>query len=173
MAAGFCATFHVPCPHSGGSTRCLAGGARSPRQRSAAVASEQMRPRCCGVAVMLWHRNVTQQHDIVLAQSLEATVASFENLWKSEFILGPLHPSGMASKMCNGLICLKTGKETCFRLFCYPALMHTLSTESQNHRMVGVGRDLSGSSGTTPRVEAGSPTAGCTGPCPGGSGISL
>ena len=34
-------------------------------------------------------------------------------------------------------------------------------TESQNHRMVGVGRDL-----------CGSPRAGCTAPRPGGSGIS-
>ena len=45
-------------------------------------------------------------------------------------------------------------------------------TESQNHRIVGVGRDLCGSSSPIPPAEAGSPTAGCTGPCPGGSGIS-
>ena len=45
-------------------------------------------------------------------------------------------------------------------------------TESQNHRIVGVGRDLCGSSSPTTPAEAGSPTAGCTGPCPGGSWIS-
>ena len=33
-----------------------------------------------------------------------------------------------------------------------------------NHRMFGVGRDLCGSSSPTP-AKAGSPTAGCTGPC--------
>ena len=44
-------------------------------------------------------------------------------------------------------------------------------TESQNHRMVGVGRDLWGHP-VQPPAEAGSPRAGCTGPCPGGSGIS-
>ena len=38
--------------------------------------------------------------------------------------------------------------------------------------MVGVGRDLCGSSTPTPPTEAGSPRAGCTGPCPGGSWIS-
>ena len=46
-------------------------------------------------------------------------------------------------------------------------------TESQNQRMVGVGRDLCGSSSPTPPVKAGSPTAGCTGPCPDRSWISL
>ena len=40
---------------------------------------------------------------------------------------------------------------------------------SQNHRIAGVGRDLCGSSSPTPPAKAGSPTAGCTGPCPGGS----
>ena len=40
--------------------------------------------------------------------------------------------------------------------------------ESHNHRMFGVGRDLCGSSSPTPPA-AGSPTAGCTRPCPGGS----
>ena len=43
---------------------------------------------------------------------------------------------------------------------------------SQNHRMVGVGRDLCGSSSPNPPAEAGSPTAGCIGPCPGRSSIS-
>lgn len=49
-----------------------------------------------------------------------------EDPWKSKFILGPLHPSDMAYKMCNSLICLKTAKETCFRLFYYPALKYPL-----------------------------------------------
>jgi len=43
--------------------------------------------------------------------------------------------------------------------------------ESQNHSMVGVGRDLCGSPSPTP-AKAGSPRAGCTGPHPGGAGIS-
>ena len=38
--------------------------------------------------------------------------------------------------------------------------------------MVGVGGALCGSSSPTPPAEAGSPTAGCTGPCPGRSWIS-
>ena len=38
----------------------------------------------------------------------------------------------------------------------------------QNHRMFGVGRDLCGSSSPIPLLKQGSPTAGCTGPCPGG-----
>jgi len=42
----------------------------------------------------------------------------------------------------------------------------------ENPRMVGVGRDLCGSPSATPLTEAGSPRAGCTGPCPGGAGIS-
>jgi len=37
-------------------------------------------------------------------------------------------------------------------------------TESQNHRMAQVRRDLCGSSSPTFPAEAGSPTAGCTGP---------
>jgi len=41
-------------------------------------------------------------------------------------------------------------------------------TESQNQRMVAVGRDLCGSSSPTLLLKAGSPTVGCTGPCPGG-----
>ena len=45
------------------------------------------------------------------------------------------------------------------------------TTQSQNHRMVGVGRDLCGSSSPTP-AKAGTPTTGCTGPCPGGFWIS-
>ena len=45
-------------------------------------------------------------------------------------------------------------------------------TESQNHRMVGVGRDLCGLSSPTLPVEAGSLRAGCTGPPPGGFWIS-
>lgn len=32
----------------------------------------------------------------------------------------------MAYKMCNSLICLKTAKETSFRLFYYPALEYPL-----------------------------------------------
>jgi len=40
---------------------------------------------------------------------------------------------------------------------------------SQNHRMIGVGRDLCGSFSPTAPAEAVSPTVGCTGPCPGGS----
>ena len=44
-------------------------------------------------------------------------------------------------------------------------------TESQNHRTLGVGRDLCGPSSPIP-CKAGSPRAGCTGPCPGGSSIS-
>jgi len=43
--------------------------------------------------------------------------------------------------------------------------------ESQNHRMVGVGRDLCGVIQSNPPAEAGSPRAGCTGPCPHGSWI--
>lgn len=93
-------------------------GAQSLTQYSAAAASEQMQPQYCGV-------NCTQ-HDIVLVKSLEATVSSFENMWKSKFIWGPLHPSGMTYKMCSSLICLKTAKEACFRLFYYPALKYTL-----------------------------------------------
>jgi len=42
-------------------------------------------------------------------------------------------------------------------------------TESQNHRIVGVGRDLCGSSSPNPPAEAGSPTVGCTGLRPGGA----
>ena len=38
--------------------------------------------------------------------------------------------------------------------------------------MVGVGRDLCGSSSPTPPAKAGSPREGCTGPCPGRSWIS-
>jgi len=43
---------------------------------------------------------------------------------------------------------------------------------SQNHRIVGAGRHLWRSS-SPPPAKAGSPRAGCTGPCPGGSLISL
>jgi len=43
-------------------------------------------------------------------------------------------------------------------------------TESQNHRVVGVGRDLCGSS--SPTLLPKHLQAGCTGPCPGGAGIS-
>jgi len=46
------------------------------------------------------------------------------------------------------------------------------TTWTHTHWMVGVGRDLCGSSSPTPPAEAGSPTAGCTGPCPGRSWIS-
>jgi len=45
-------------------------------------------------------------------------------------------------------------------------------TESQNHRMVGVGKGPLWVTQSNPPAEAGSPTAGCRGPCPGGSGIS-
>jgi len=44
--------------------------------------------------------------------------------------------------------------------------------ESQNHRMVGVGKGPLWVIQSNPPAEAGSPTAGCTGPCPGGSWIS-
>ena len=44
--------------------------------------------------------------------------------------------------------------------------------ESQNHRIVGLGRDLCGSSSPTPLPKQGHLTAGCTGPCPGRSWIS-
>lgn len=49
-------------------------------------------------------------------------MSSFENLWKSKLIFGPLHPSDMVYEMCSSLICLKTAEETCFRLFYHPAL---------------------------------------------------
>ena len=42
----------------------------------------------------------------------------------------------------------------------------------RNRRMVEVGRDPWGSSSPTSPAEAGSPRAGYTGPCPGGSWIS-
>ena len=42
---------------------------------------------------------------------------------------------------------------------------------SQNHRMLGLG-EPSGDHPAQPPAEAGSPRAGCTGPCPGGSWIS-
>jgi len=44
-----------------------------------------------------------------------------------------------------------------------------ISAFSRYHRMVGVGRDLCGSSTPTPLPKAGSPRVGCTGPCPGRS----
>ena len=44
-------------------------------------------------------------------------------------------------------------------------------TESQNHRMLGVGRPLWGSPSPTPLLKQ-SPRAGCTGPCPARSWIS-
>ena len=46
-----------------------------------------------------------------------------------------------------------------------------LQETRQNPSMFGVGRDLCGHPAQPP-AEAGSPRAGCTGPCPGGSGIS-
>ena len=45
-------------------------------------------------------------------------------------------------------------------------------TELQNHRMLGVARDLCGLSSPTPPAKAGTPRAGCRGPCPDGSWIS-
>ena len=42
-------------------------------------------------------------------------------------------------------------------------------TESQNHRIVGVGRDLCGSSSPTLLPKQGHLQQACTGPCPGGS----
>jgi len=53
-------------------------------------------------------------------------------------------------------------RETAIDLIC-------IITESQDHRMVRVGRDLCGSSSPKTPAEAGSPTVGCTEPCLGGS----
>ena len=51
---------------------------------------------------------------------------------------------------------------------CNDKILSLKCRASQKHRIIGVGRDLCGSSGPTPL-----PTrAGCTGPCPGGSWIS-
>ena len=47
----------------------------------------------------------------------------------------------------------------------------TYSAKSQNPSTAGAGRGLWGSPSPTP-AEAGSPRAGCTGPCPGGAWIS-
>ena len=50
-------------------------------------------------------------------------------------------------------------------------VVEILFTESQNHRIVGAGRDLQRPLSPAP-LQSRLPTAGCTGRCPGGSWIS-
>jgi len=45
-------------------------------------------------------------------------------------------------------------------------MKNTRFNVSQNHRIIGAGRELCGLSSPTPLPR--SPRAGCTGPCPGG-----
>ena len=78
---------------------------------------------------------------------------------------------GFALAVPEGILPCSSHKAS--RALQHPVLQREYKTDclnqSQNHRTVGVGRDLCGSPGPTPPAQAGSPRAGCTAPRPGGS----
>lgn len=81
--------------------------------------------RIDAASVLWWYCNVMQQHDIVLVQSLEASshlrTCGIQRLFWDLCVLRI-----WLYKMYNSLICLKTAKETCFRLFHHPVLKYLL-----------------------------------------------